>query len=798
VCAGVLSKRIETTHLDKRKQRMKHKITLLCILVGFLSSSWAESFESFTVKAIRIKGLQRVSEGAVLEDLPVHAGDSMTEDEAAEAVRALYKSGFFKEVTLARDGNTLVVNVIERPTISELTLTGIKEKEKIKKLLKEAGLSEGRFYDPAIVLQTVKELERYYLAKGRYGVKVEPTVTEVGASLVKVDITIFEGDVARIQEIKIIGNTAYSQKELTKEFLLSKTHWLSWFKNDDQYNKEKLNADLETLRSFYMDRGYIHFQVESSQAALSADKKHIFITIHVSEGSKYNFGTSDLTGEFVVPKEKLMPLLTPLKAGNVFSRKVLLEVKTALETRLGDDGYSHAEVRPSHEVNEATKAVNIVFDLTPGNRVYVRRILIQGNTTTQDEVLRRELPQMEGTWISTGLIKEGREKIMRRGFGSQVDIETAPVPGVPDQVDVIYKIEEAKLGQIGAGLGYSGTEKLMFNFSISQENFFGTGKAVDFTFDKSKASSNYALGYQDPYFTIDGIGMGVMGYYNKSDLGRTTDLTNYTTDTLGGEVRWVFPLSLYDAFRLTTGYDDTRLKIDTRSIVATEVSDFIQKNGSEFTEVKLGLGWDYDSLDQRTFPKRGMTQSLGVSTVVPGAKQQYYKLYYNIASYTPISTSELWIIGLSGNLGYGDGYGKTNQMPFYRNFTAGGTRFVRGFEESSLGPKDSTGRAFGGNALIAGTATFIFPNPIKPDIKSLRTALFFDAGQVYDTRYRTKIVNGVVVKRNPQGLRYSVGLSLTWHTPLGGAPLSFSLAKPLNVKKGDAVRHFNFWMGTQF
>ncbi len=776
---------------------MKKIPHFLILLVGILSSTHSNAFQTFDVKTIRIQGLQRVSEGAVLEELPIQVGDSLTEAAASEAIQALYKTGFFKSVILNQDGNALVVQLAERPTISKLQLTGIKDKDKIKKLLREVGLAEGRFYDPALLLRTEKELERYYFGRGRYGVKIESKVTEEANSLVNVEVSIYEGNVAKIREIKIVGNHAFPESALLKEFRLSKTNWLSWFSSDDQYNKEKLEADIEILRSYYMDRGYVHFQVDSQQVTLSPNKKQIFITLYVTEGDKYTFGDTRLEGPFVVPKKELVPALAPLQSGNTFSRKTLLEVKQALEFRLGDDGYSFADARPTHEIDEANKKVNIVFHLMPGKRMYVRRILIRGNSTTKDEVLRRELPQMEGTWISTALVKEGKEKILRRGFGSNVDIETPAVSGTSDQVDVIYKIEEARLGQIGGGLGYSATEKLMFNFSISQENFFGTGNGVDFTFDNSKASTNYAVGFQDPYFTVDGIGMGVSGYYNKTNLSKTTNLTNYSTDTFGGEVRWVFPMSKYEALRLSAGYDDTRLTIE-QTFAAKELQDFVNKNGKEFKEFVAGIGWNYDSLDQRIFPRSGITQSIDLRAVVPGSKQQYYKINYDIRTYHPLSASELWIASLSGNLGYGSGYGKTDRMPFYKNYMAGGTRFVRGFEENSLGPKDSLGRAFGGNALVAATASIIFPNPIKPDAKSLRTALFFDAGQVYDTRYRKKAVNGAKLDSKARGLRYSLGLSMTWHTPLGGAPLSFSLAKPLNAQPGDEKRHFTFWMGTQF
>lgn len=777
---------------------IKRLYVILFFLVGNLAFSQSLlAFDSFTAKSIRVEGVKRVSKGAVLDDMPIQVGDKVTEDLTNQTLQSLYKTGFFNEVDLLRDGDSLVVRVVERPTIREIIISGIKDKDRTKKLLREIGLAEGQFFDPAVLLKGEKELERYYLSRGRYGVKIE-SKTEEKDNLVTIRLSVYEGDVARIKKITIVGNHAFPEKELLKEFRLSQTNWLSWFTSDDQYNKEKLNADLETLRSFYMDRGYVHFQVSSSQVSLSSDKKHIYITIQVNEGDKYTFGSTKLEGKFVVPKDKLEPLLSPLKPGTTFSRQRVIEVKQALQDRMGDEGFSGSDAQPFDSVDESTKQVNLTFKLVPGRRMYVRRILIQGNATTKDEVIRREIPQMEGTWISNTLVREGRERILRRGFGSEVDVETFPVANSKDQLDILYRIEEARLNQIAGGIGYSPSEKLMFNFSLTQENFFGTGKMVDFTFDKSKAFTNYAIGYQDPYFTVDGIGMGFSGYYNETDLSRTTNLSNYTTDTLGGELRFVFPIGKYDAFRVSAGYDDTKVKVE-RGFTAQEISDFTNKYGSRFDEYTVGIGWSYDSLDHRLFPTKGLSQTLDLRSVVPGAKQQYYKLSYDIATYFPVSKSGRWVISMSGNFGFGNGYGKTRQLPFYRHFVAGGSRFVRGYGENSLGPKDSLGRSFGGNLLMAGTASFIFPNPFKPDAKSVRTALFLDAGQVYDTRNRYKeLSNGERVSRNPSGLRYSVGLSLTWHTPIAGAPLSFSLAKPLNAKKGEETRHFTFWMGTQF
>lgn len=775
---------------------MIKKTTLLLALVGTLSSFNVGAFQSFVVKKIKIEGLQRVSEAAVLNDLPVHVGQNITQTEASEVVQALFKTGFFKDVALARDSDVLVIRVLERPSVSKLTISGVKEKDKLLKILRETGLAEGRMYDPFIVSSAQKELEKHYFGRGKYGVKIEPIITEQPSGLIHVKFDITEGDVARIKQIKVIGNTSFSEDLLIKDFHSSKTNWLSWFTGSDQYAREKLNADLETLRSYYMDRGYAYVQVDSVQVSLTPDKKHIYITIQITEGEKYCFGDMAISGDFVVNQNKLTPLLMPLKKGSPFSRKALLDVKQAIEDQLGNEGYSNAEVAPGLNVHEDSKEIGINFQIKQGKRVYVRRIQITGNVTTKDEVLRRELPQMEGTWVSTSQIKEGKEKILRRGYASEIEIETIQVPGTPDQVDLIYKVEEARLGQIGAGLGYSGTEKLMLNFSISQENFFGTGKTVDFSLDKSKGSSNYAFGYQDPYFTIDGIGMGFSGYYNKSHLSRTTNISDYITDTVGAEVRFVFPMGKYDAFDISLGYDNTHLKID-QLYAARELADFTRQYGSKFDEYVLGFGWRYNSLDQRIFPKRGLMQSFSFRFALPGAKQQHYKATYEISWFQPVSDNERWIVNLSSTLGYGNGYGKTSKMPFYRHFFAGGTRYVRGFEENSLGRKDSLGRAFGGNALVAGTAALIFPNPIKPDAKSVRTALFFDAGQVYDTHNRKEHNNALRSKHRSNGLRYSVGVSLAWHSPLG-APLTFSLAKPLNVKVGDEKRTFTFWMGTQF
>ncbi len=771
------------------------------ILISSLACFNAFAFQAFTVNGIKIIGLQRVSEAAVLNDLPLQVGQTLSEGQSSELIRTLYKTGFFQSVDLERNGNTLVIRVVERPSVSKLTLKGVKEKDKILKVLRDAGLAEGRMYDPALLARAQKALEHHYLTKGKYAVKIEPCVVEEEPCLMHVTLDIYEGDIAKIHQIAIIGNTCFSADELMKDFHSAKTNWLSWFSNDDQYVKEKLQADLETLRSYYLDRGYIQFQIDSTEVSLTPDKKHLYITIHVTEGEKYCFGEVGVEGDCIVPRETLEKALTPIACNTTFSRKNLLEVKQALEETLGCSGYSFADIRPTHEVDECNRKVNVRFHIVPNRRVYVRRINFVGNATTRDEVLRRELPQMEGTWVSTGLIRAGKENILRKGFGSTVEVETKEVPGFCDQVDLTYRLEEARLGQIGAGIAYSQAEQLAFNFSISQENFLGTGKAVDFTFDNSKASTNYQIGYQDPYFTIDGIGMGASAYYTKSNLSKTENVAHYATDALGTEMRWVFPMSSKEAFKVSVGYDDTHLHPPHRC-ASLEVQEFIAKNGTKYKEFSSGVAWVYDTLDQRLFPTTGLMQTLAGKVSIPGADLQYYKLSYDMAWFYPITDSNRWVFNITGNLGYGDGYGKTENLPFFKNFMAGGSRYVRGYEENTLGPKDTPScpgykpLPFGGNTLVAGSVSLIFPNPIKPDTKAIRTALFFDVGQVYDTRYKRRLVNGVWVDRNPAGLRCSGGLSLTWHSPMG--PLAFSLAKPLVVKKGDKKQAFSFNAGTSF
>jgi len=763
------------------------KISIFALLVGSFIASHSLAFEAFVVKTIQIQGLQRISQGAVLNELGIKAGQRLEPEETGSMIHRLYQTGFFKEVALTKSAdNVLVIHVTEKPSILALEINGVKEKEKINKILKDNDLAVGRLYDEAYLIQAKKDLEQHYLNKGRYGVKVESKVKEQDKQ-VSITLDIFEGDTARIHTVELVGNNAFSSKILLKQLHEAKTNWLSWFTKDNQYSKEKLAADLDILRSYYMDKGYINFQIESTQVSLSPDKKDLFVRIHLAEGPCFEMGNVALAGEFVVPKKELEPLLLVLKKNKVFSRKSVIEVQEALKEHMGNVGYGFAEVRLNHEMDANLKKVNITYFLEPGKRVYVRRIHIKGNHDTRDEVLRRELPQMEGAPISTRLIKTGKRNIVRRIFASNVEVETPRVANSADEVDINYTVEEARAGRIMASVGFSPSEKLIFNFTVSQQNFLGTGKLVDFSFDKSRSYRSYSVGYQDPYFTVDGIGFGTNLFLAEANPSKATHVSTYTKDSYGGDLNWVFPMSQNDSIKFGVGHIQTHLKVGP--VVSTQIKKFITDKGNRLRENSVVLGWGHDSLDHGIFPTVGNQQNFGIKLVVPGDKLQYYTLNYDAAWFYPLGGS--WIANLSSVMVYGVGYGKTRNIPFYNNVYAGGAMArgkVRGFEENSLGPRDSTGENYGGNALVSGTASLIVPNPLFPDSKAVRTAVFMDLGQVYDTRHAAP---------NPRGIRSALGVAVTWNTPLG-APMILSLAKPIHAKETDQKQLFAFSFGTTF
>lgn len=753
----------------------------------------AQCIETFVVKDIRIEGIQRITEGTVLNYLPIHIGEQLPESKTAEILKALFETGFFQDIQLQREGNTLIVKVIERPTIGKITVTGNVDitTDNLMSTLKTTGLSEGYVFDRSTLDQVSNELERLYFSHGKYAVKVDTKVETKEHNRVNIEIDINEGQAARIKAINIVGNKQFDTSVLLKNFTLSPSNYLSWVTQTDQYDKQKLSADLEAMRTFYLDRGYLNFRIISTQVSITPDKQDIYININIEEGLQFTLDGFYLGGDTILPESVLMKFVT-LKNGEIFSRAKVATIVKVLTDRLGQEGYAFAKVNPVPDLQEDEKTVRLTFYIEPGNRIYVRRVIFEGNSKTKDEVVRREIIQMESAPVNTKNIEDSRARLNRTGFFSEVKVDMRPVAGTTDEVDVLYTVVEASAGQLGGGVGYSDVDGLLFNASVSNRNFLGTGNSVDFNFNQSKAYKTYNVAYNNPYYTMDGVSRGFNIFYSETDLGKATNISNYTTDAYGANVSYGMPMSPVDRLTFGYGFQSTNLEVGT-SIVPQEITNFLIKNGNKSEEFTLAIGWVHNTYDRYIFPENGLQQSAGLSLSVPGSDLEYYRLSYNLQWYKSLGHGFIFTTG--GTLGYGDGYDKTDELPFYKNFYAGGSRTVRGFEESSLGPRDSLNNPSGGNFLISGSAAVVLPNFFSEDLKSVRMAWFVDGGQVYDVRNgESLVVPGL--SRNPTGLRYSTGLSLTWMSPI--APLVFSLATPLNEHDGDKVQKFAFNFGTGF
>lgn len=740
----------------------------------------AWGFEPFVVKDIRIEGLQRISAGTVFNYLPVKVGDVLTQEKSAEAIRSLFKTGFFKDVQLFRRDNALIVSVEERPAIAAIKIEGNKDigTDDLLKGLKEIGLSEGQVFNRQILDKVQQELRRQYFSRGKYGVEINADVTPLTQNRVAILIKISEGRVARIKQINIVGNKAFKDEDLVDEFELSTPTLLSFYTKSDQYSKQKLAADLERLRSFYLDRGYIKFDIESTQVSITPDKREIYITINVKEGDVYRLEEVKLTGDLIVPPDELIPLIS-VGPGEVFSRKRATETSKAISDRLGEEGYIFANVNMVPEINEGQKTVNMTFFVDPGNRVYVRRINIRGNTKTRDEVLRREMRQMEAAVASTPKIERSKERLERLGYFKEVNIETPAVAGAPDQIDVDYSVVEKPSGNLMAGLGFSQSQGLIFNASITQDNVLGTGKRVNFTFNNSDVSTIYRLGYLNPYYTLDGISRGFDLSYRETDA-RQANVADYSTDVFAADLNYGIPINEYDRIRFNLDFEST--KLNARDQTSNEIQDFIDKQGERFNVFSLALGWSHDTLNRAVFATQGGAQRLSLLAAIPGSDLQYYKISYRQQHYFPIAKD--WTLSLNGEIAYGDGYGDTDALPFFENYFAGGVNSIRGFRANTLGPRDSNNRPFGGAAKIAGSAEVFFPVPFLEEAKTVRMGGFFDFGNVFENSF------------DVGELRYSVGVSAQWLSPFG--PLTFSIAQPLNADKEDEVQNFQFSFGAEF
>ncbi|MES9969216.1 MAG: outer membrane protein assembly factor BamA, partial [Candidatus Thiodiazotropha sp.] len=698
---------------------------LFILLVGQLLTRQAAAF---VVEDIRVEGLQRISAGTVFNYLPIKTGDVVDAGNTSHIIRTLYKTGFFKDIRLESDANVLIVFVRERPAIAEINISGNKEldTEPLMAGLKDIGLAEGRVFKRALLEKVEQELNRQYFARGKYGIKIQSTVTPLERNRVGLDIEISEGLTARIKHINIIGNQAYEDDDLLDEFALGVPAWYAIFSSRDKYSKQVLSGDLETLRSFYLDRGYIDFKIESTQVSITPDKKDIYITVVVDEGDVFTLSDIKLAGDLEIPPEELFPLIH-LKRGSVFSRKKLTASADRLNSHYSDVGYAFANVNTIPDIDRETKKVGITFFVDPGKRVYVRYINISGNTNTRDEVLRRELRQMESAWFSGEKTRLSRERLQRLGFFSDVNMETPAVPGSTDQLDVNLAVTEAASGQFSAGVGFTQTQGVIFNASISENNFLGTGNRFSAGFDTSDATKKLSLSYTNPYYTIDGVSQGYELSYRKTDFSEL-NISSYSTDVGRLGVHYGIPLTEYDRLRFSLAYERTTFFLG--SSPSDEIEEFIANNGDEFNDYEIVASWIHDTRDRAIFPNRGGRQVFSVEANTPGSDLQYYRVKYSNAHYFQLTNA--LTLKLNGELAYGDGYGEDEELPFFRNFYAGGIGSVRGFEENTLGPQDSQDDALGANARIVGQMELLFP-AFGDDFKdTVRAGLFVDVGNVFD------------------------------------------------------------------
>ncbi len=761
-----------------------NRLLLTCriLLLSLLLNGAAQAFESFTVVDIRVEGLQRISAGTVFNYLPVKIGQTMDSETSVAAITALFKTGFFDDVYLERDGNVLVIYVRERAAISSIEIKGNQDLDTDELLsgLKQIGLAEGRVFDRSLLEKVEQELQRQYFSRGKYAVKINTTITPLERNRVGIRIDISEGRVARIKQINIIGNHRFSDKELLEQFSLTTPRLFSAFTKSDQYSKQTLSADLEVLRTWYLDRGYLKFSINSTQVSITPDKKDIYITINITEGKQFTIKVVTLSGELVVPAEEIFPLIN-INPGDVFSRKRVTESVDRISSLLGNQGYAFANVNTVPEIDEGNNQVALGFFVDPGKRVYVRRINFAGNTSTRDEVLRREMRQMEGGWYSAEKVERSRTRLDRLGFFEKVNVETPSVPGTTDQLDVNYSVKETSSGSITAGVGYAQSSGFLFNASVQQNNFLGSGKRVAVTFDNSQVNTVYSFSYVNPYWTIDGVSRGFGAYLRETDASQA-NLTDYTTNTRGLDMNFGIPINEYDTVRFSTGYKGLELKSTTVS--PAEVTDFEDTYGNTFGNLLLSASWQHDSRNKVLFPDEGGLKSINLETTVPGSGLEYYKLDYTQQQFFPLTRT--LTLGLKARLAFGDGYGDFDNLPFFENFYAGGIRSVRGFDDNTMGPKDSNGNAIGGSFLTVFNMEMLFPVPFLGTSSGSRLSAFLDGGNVYED------INAF----DTAEFRYSVGLAGLWSSPLG--PISVSLGVPLNPKNGDRKQLFQFTVGTFF
>ncbi|CAM0558086.1 outer membrane protein assembly factor BamA [Vreelandella titanicae] len=782
------------------------KIKTLGMAALLLAGASGAQAQSFDVSDIRVEGLQRVSAASVFNAFPVSANERVSEEQLAAAARDLFATGLFDDVSLAREGDVLVIQVVERPTIARLQISGNDQisEEDLRNGLRESGLSEGQVLELSTLEEIQRELEGVYQSQGRYSASIDTEVEEVDEGRVQVNININEGEVAKIRQINIVGNEAFDDETLRGVFELNDRpgRFFGWF-SSDEYSREALSGDIERLRSFYLDRGYVNFDVTSTQVSIGPEKSEIFITLNVDEGAQYRVGNIRFAGDLQISENEARQLLT-VKEGEIFSRGDVNASTEALRQRLGAEGFAFADIQGVPEMAGDGETVDLVIAVNPGERAYVRRIEFYGNTTTQDEVLRREMIQLEGAPASTEAITQSRQRLERLGFFSQVEVDTQPVPGEPDLLDVTYNVEEQPSGSVSASVGFSQSAGVIYGVGLSQNNFLGTGNRVNVGAQRSDTFTSVNFGFTDPYWTLDGISRGYNVFYRETDYA-DSDISTFSTDAYGAGINFGYPVS--ELSRLNFGASVEDLTVKTYFDTASEIRRYVEDQGEDAQSLKLTASWTRNNLNRGIMPTDGNYQRLSLETGVPGSDSEYYKLRARAQQLFPINDDESWAFKFTGNVGYADTLGGNDPFPFYENFYAGGLGSVRGFTSNTLGQRTTPAteggrdRTLGGNVSIEGSAEIIFPLPFVEDQRALQTSLFLDGGNTFLTSCYDVLAEDAGRQQCNSGvdlgdLRYSAGIGLSWLTPVG--PLTFSVAEPLNDESGDDTQFFQFSLGQTF
>jgi outer membrane protein insertion porin family len=771
---------------------------------------------AFTVGDIRIEGLQRISEGTVFNYLPVNIGDRLDQRRIDEALRAIYATGFFRDVELRRDGGTLIIVVLERPSIESFTIDGNKDikTEDLEKSLRNVGLARGKTFNQSTLDEVERFLTDQYYSRGKYGVRVDTRVDELEDNRVRIAIDIVEGKRSRIRQINVVGNEAFDDDELLDILKLRTPNWLSWYRQDDRYSREELSGDLEKLRSWYLDRGYANFEIDSTQVAIAPDREDMFITVNVKEGEVFRISDVKIAGNLVVPEEELLALVQ-VRRGDVFSQRMLTATTELMAFRLGQDGYAFAKIDPVPQLNPETQEIGITFLVDPGQRAYVRRINFSGSTGINDDVLRREMRQMEGGYLSNAAVERSKLRLQRLPFIESVEVETTPVPGSPDLVDVDFNVTEGLPGQFSGGIGYSESQSVLLNGSFVHSNFLGTGNRVAAEINAGQYSKVFSVSHTDPYRTVDGVSRTLSATW-RSINQFTSASSDFETETgtLAADYGW--PISEFQSVRAGLAVQRSDLVTDPNGS-SREAVEWVRNNGNTYTErvsfgvppistefygtefdtFSLSLGWGFDSRNRGIFADRGARHRLNLSYTLPGSDVEFYTVNYDYLQFLPLSK---WFTVLNSfELGYGFDIGDTTSIPPYRRFFGGGPESVRGFRESRLGPKDSFGNPYGGNLKITNQFELLLPMPDKWR-NSARFSVFFDAGNVFSTDSVTFVgrdgVTPVDYDFSLDDIKYSTGVAVQWLAPLG--VFRFSYAVPLNDEKSSGVEYGDETEGFQF